>query len=90
MHSADILGAIHLKAFRGPIQIWRIGITNDPEGARRYWLEVRNESTRHWSQWQAESLSEAKAIERHFVEKGMKPGSTGGEVVDGASWIYVF
>ena len=89
MHTADILGAIHLKAFRGPIQIWRIGITNDPVEAKKYW-EVRNESTAHWSEWQAESLMEARSIEQLFLDRGMKRGSAGVVAADGVTYVYVF
>ena len=90
MHTADILGAIHLKAFRGPIQIWRIGITNDPVEAKNYWAEKRNENTNHWSEWQADSLVEARAIEQSFLDKGMKRGSTGVLAADGVAYVYVF
>ena len=90
MHIAEILAAIQLKAMRGPIQIWRIGITNDPVEAKRYWTEERNENTRHWSEWQADSLSDARALEEYFIEKGMKRGSTGVAVEEGEPWVFVF
>jgi hypothetical protein len=44
---------------------YRIGITNDPVERKKYWTGKGD--TTYWKQWQADSLSDAQAIENYFI-----------------------
>ena len=90
VHTADIISSINLKIFRGPIQMWQIGITNDPVERKRYWTEVRKENTDHWSYWETESLWEAQDIESLFISMGMKNRVEGDRLVEGVVYVYIF
>ena len=69
---------------------WRIGLTHDSDERKKYWKETEKQSVNRWSQWQANSLSDAQDIESHFIKRGMK-GSTGGELsATKAIYVYVF
>ncbi len=64
---AGIVAAINAKAGTN-YAIWRIGLTHDPDDRKRQWAQ-RNTIT-FWSQWQLDSLSDAQAIEAHFIQDG--------------------
>jgi hypothetical protein len=83
---SGIASAITSKVGSTAYDIWRIGLTHDPVERKKYWASV--ESTSYWSQWQADSLSNAQDIESFFINKGMK-GGTGGDL---SSWrtTYVY
>jgi len=66
--------------------IWTIGVTDDPK-ARRSKYSDEGEITRYWSQWKADSESDARYIEKYFIAKGMKEGTGGGGT---ANFVYVF
>jgi len=58
---------------------WTIGLTHDP-AERKKQHEADGKSTKHWKQWVADSLSDAREIESYFInKKGMK-GGTGGDL----------
>lgn len=88
---ASIIAEIAAKVLPiGGYSVWRIGLTHDPAERKQYWTE--KESTACWSQWQADSLSDAQAIESHFInnDKGMK-GQTGGDLSPWSPvYVYVF
>ncbi len=56
---------------------WRIGLTHDLAERKEHWNQTQNVSS--WSGWKADSLSDAQAIESHFINKGMK-GGVGGDL----------
>jgi hypothetical protein len=68
---------------------WTVGISND-------WARRKNEHSNDgknvacWSCWQAVSLADAQAIERHFIYKGMKGGVGGATEANKAVFVYVF
>jgi len=70
--------------------IWRIGLTNDPVERKKTWRDTEKQSVAYWTQWQADSLSDAQDIERHFINKGMKGGTGGDMCVRAAVYVYVF
>jgi hypothetical protein len=62
--------------------LWTIGITDDP--ARR---KVEHGNPNTWHDWEADSEEEAKRVEKHFLDKGMK-GDVGGGI--NPKWVYIF
>jgi len=68
---------------------YRIGITHDPVERKKYWTS--QESTTYWKQWEADSLSDAQAIETYFIqEKKMKGGEGGDMDSKKKTYVYVF
>ncbi len=65
--------------------IWTIGITNDPE--RRKDEHDTGNKVKHWKDWKANSESDARTIEKYFLDKGMK-GDTGGGTTP--TYVYIF
>ena len=58
---------------------WTIGLTHGPM-ERKQQHESEGKSTEHWTQWVADSLSDAQDAEAYFIHtKGMK-GDTGGNL----------
>jgi hypothetical protein len=90
MTKASIIAAIEVT--RGTIgySAWRIGLTHDPGERKKYWSETEKQNVALWSQWQANSLSDAQDIEAQFINKGMK-GGTGGDLSSYKTvHVYVF
>ncbi len=87
---ASITSAIEAKAKGVTYGKWRIGLTHDPAGRKKYWTETEKENTAAWSQWQADSLSDAEDIEVHFISRGMKGGAGGDLSPRRTVYIYVF
>jgi hypothetical protein len=69
------------------LSVWRIGLTHDLYERKTQW--AKETSVGLWSDWQADSLSDAQDIERHFINKGMK-GGTGGNLSNKPVFVYVF
>lgn len=87
---ASIVAAINTKMGGTAYNIWRIGLTHDPADRKTYWAETEKQSTTYWSQWQADSLSDAQDIESHFINKGMKGGTGGDLSARRTVYVYVF
>jgi len=69
---ASIIAGIEFKV--GPsmsYSLWKIGLTNNPEERKKHLRSTEIQNVDRWSEWQANSLSEAEDIELHFLEKGM-------------------
>lgn len=62
--------------------VWTIGITNDPD--RR---KTEHDNPKYWTQWTADNETIARNVEEHFLHKGMKGGSGGGE---NPTYVYIF
>lgn len=87
---ASIMAAINSKVGNTKFSIWRIGLTHDLTERKKYWKETEKQSVNHWSDWQADSLSDAQDIESHFINKGMN-GGTGGDLSSRyTTYVYVF
>ena len=82
---AAIITAIEAKVSSTKYSIRRIGLTNDPRQRKEDW---KNPS--HWSQWAADSLSDAQDIKSGFIKKGMQGGTGGGLSSRQTTYIYVF
>lgn len=87
---SSIMAAIDLKVSSTAYNLWRIGLTHDPTERKQYWKETGKQSTTYWSQWQADSLSDAHDIEAHFIGKGMKGGTGGDLSAKRTVYVYVF
>ncbi|MEW6511249.1 MAG: hypothetical protein AB1428_09850 [Bacteroidota bacterium] len=91
MDRAAIIAAINLKIGDTDPRIWRIGIANDPAECKRYWTETEKKATFFWSQWEADTLAEAKEVIAHFVNyKGVKDGAPGSVGDAGRVFVYLF
>lgn len=87
---ADIIAAIQHKTGTTNLGIWRIGLTHDLDERKAYWKNTEKETVTYWSDWIADSLSDAQDIEAYFIDKGMK-GGTGGDLSSRKTvYVYVF
>ena len=87
---STIVSAIGTKIGTSSPNIWRIGLTHDLADRKKHWKDVEKQDISHWSDWQADTLSDAQAIEAHFIGKGMK-GGTGGDLSSyKTTYVYVF
>lgn len=87
---ASIFAAIQSKIGFTQYSIWRIGLTHDLAERKRYWKDTEGQTVTHWSEWTADSLSDAQDIERHFINKGMKGGTGGDLSYSKTVYVYVF
>ncbi len=87
---ASIISAINAKVGTTKYDIWRIGLTHDPAERKHHWTETEKQSTASWSQWQADSLSDAQDIESYFITLGMKGGTGGDLSAWRTTYVYVF
>lgn len=62
--------------------IWTIGITDDPD--RR---KSEHGNPKYWMQWNADSETIARNVEKYFLNKGMKGAGGGGGTAD---YVYIF
>ncbi len=81
---SDIKVAIEMRV-KSKYSIWTIGVTDDPE--RRKTEHTENDDTKYWKQWDADSETAARNVEKHFLDKGMKGGGGGGGSAD---YVYIF
>jgi len=66
--------------------VWTIGITNDVK-RRREEHDSEKENTKYWKDWKSDSETDARNIEKHFLDLGMKGGGGGG---DAPTYVYIF
>lgn len=85
---ASIISAIEGKGLT--YKYWRVGLTHDPAERKKYWTETEKQSTTAWSHWATDSLSDAQAIEAHFIDKGMKGGTGGDLSAQKTVYVYIF
>ena len=69
-----------------PYEKWTVGITDNPSQRRSYHKQKGNDMS-WWHHWNADTEDDARAVERHFLGKGMR-GGTGGS--GKADYVYVF
>lgn len=72
MRLAAIIREIDTAVFqrRGTIGEWSIGVTDDPDGARRA-LSASGFDVGQWRQWEADTTLDAQAVGSLFVTLGM-------------------
>jgi len=66
----------------GHYPAWTIGVTDNPTRRR---TEHGNPSV--WHQWNANTETVARNVERYFLDKGMKGGGGGSGSAD---YVYIF
>lgn len=84
---ASVIAAIQVKV-GSKHDIYRIGLTHDLDERKAYWKDTAKETVTYWSNWTADSLSDAQDIEAHFIKKGMQ-GVTDGDL-SAYKTVYVF
>jgi len=90
MNAQQIAQAIMVKIGNTSPTIWRVGLTHDLATRREQW-RVDGETVTHWSQWLADSLAVAEAVESHFINQLKMKGGTGGNLDSRrAVYVYVF
>lgn len=86
---ASIMQAIQSKVGLN-YSSWRIGLTHDLAERKQYWKDTAKENVAYWSDWTADSLSDAQDIESHFINMGMKGGAGGALSAYKTVYVYVF
>ncbi len=90
MTKAKIKSAVETKRGNTGYIVWHIGLTHNLAERKKYWGETERVNVNLWSEWQADSLSDAQDIESYFVKKGMK-GTTGENLSPSKmTYVYVF
>jgi hypothetical protein len=70
--------------------VWRIGLTHDLATRKSYWKDTEKEDIQYWTNWTANSLSDAQDIEAHFINKGMQGGTGGDLSANKTVYVYIF
>lgn len=87
---SGIIAAINSKVRNTALSAWRIGLTHDLAERKKYWRDTENQAVSHWLAWEADSLSDAQAIESHFINKDMKGGAGGDLSAQKTVYVYIF
>lgn len=66
----------------GKYSIWTIGVTDDPNRRR-----TEHGKPGAWLQWDADTETDARNVEKHFLDKGLKGGGGGSGRAD---YVYIF
>ncbi len=91
MKKSEIIAAIESKVGKTDYTIWRIGITQNVEERKIQHRDTEKQNVTCWSQWQADSLSDAQEIETHFINNKKMKGGTGGDLSPyKTTFVYVF
>ena len=91
MKKQDIIDAIdaRINSMKEPdYTVWRIGLTHDL-ATRKQQHEDEGRNTKHWKEWDANSLDDAEAIETDFINTKKMKGGTGGDL-DARKNMYVY
>lgn len=67
-------------------KLWTVGVTDNPD-ERKSQHKSEDKNVDHWKHWDADSEDDAREIEGHFKDKGMK-GGVGGR--GKADFVYIF
>jgi hypothetical protein len=88
---ATLVAEIVAKVRDTKYVIWRIGLTHDLAERKKYWSETEDEIIKYWSDWEADSLSDAQEIESYFINENHMKESAGGELSPHRTvYVYVF
>lgn len=69
---------------------WYIGVTNNAQVRKVQHQRQKNISALYYKAWDAETKSNALAIEKHFHDLGMKDKASSGGAVETTKYVYVF
>ena len=70
------------RIVQGHYSVWTIGVTDDP--ARR---KTEHGNPKCWHHWDANTETDARNVERYFLDLGMK-GAPGG--LGRADYVFIF
>lgn len=73
---ASIISAITAKIEISNCETWKIGLTHDLAESADSEVLAKHRCVA-WSAWQTDSLSDARKIERYFIDKGAQPATCG-------------
>jgi hypothetical protein len=92
MTRQDIINEITSKIVPMDFDVWRIGLTHEPQERKTHWKEIQKRDVSCWTAWQADSLVDAKVIETYFVTvKGMKGVTNGADLsLSKTIFAYIF
>jgi hypothetical protein len=93
MTKQSIIQAINARVagVAASFSAWRIGLTHDPTERKTYWNETEKENVGCWTQWTADSLSDAQDIESYFINEKKMKGGTGGDLdFRKTTYVYIF
>ena len=82
MNESEIKAAIERVRGNTRYSSWTIGITDDPARRRR-----EHNNPKDWHDWGADTEAIARKVEKHFLDKGMKGDTGGGEH---PNHVYIF
>ena len=80
MNESGIIYAIEL--YVTDYSSWTIGVTNNPERQK-----AEQGNPEKWYHWETIGEPIARNIEKHFLDKGMKAATGGG---DNPNYVYIF
>jgi len=86
MTNYEIISAIDEKVRGTNYSDWTIGVTDKPF-ERKEEHESEGKDVSHWSHYNTDSEEVGRAVEKHFLDLGMKGGTGGG---GHAGYVYVF
>ncbi len=85
-----IMAGINARVGTTQYRSWRIGLTHDLVERKKYWGETEKLNITYWTDWTADSLSDAQDVEAHFIKLGMQ-GGTGGDLSSKKTvYVYIF
>ena len=74
-----------------PYSAWRIGLSHNPAERQRYWQDIAKQDLACWTQWTADSLEEALAIQSYFInDKRMNGGPEVDLYANKTVFVYIF
>lgn len=82
--------AISMMVSGGEMGKWRIGLTHDLRERYEHWRETESLTLSDWSAWEADSLSDAQAVEASFIRRGMRGGTGGNLSSYQPVFVYIF
>ncbi len=87
MEKSQIISEIEKRVLRikNDYTLWTIGITDTPKSRKDQHYD-NGKDVSDWADWSIHSESDARALERHFLDKGMRGDAEGGSV----KYVYIF
>jgi hypothetical protein len=87
MEKPQIISEIEKRVLRkkNDYTLWTIGITDTPKSRKDQHID-NGKDVSEWADWSIHSESDAREIEEHFLDKGMRGDTEGGSV----KYVYIF
>ncbi len=87
MEKSQIISEIEKRVLRmkNDYTLWTIGITDTPKSRKDQHYD-NGKDVSDWADWSIHSENDARAIEEHFLDKGMRGDAEGSSV----KYVYIF